>query len=75
MSKSHQEVASNLLTHHQGNQRSAEVEAWSCRDKNVAPGADFWVQVALDVALGREFPVVDRSPYQQAAPAFKAIEL
>ena len=68
-----QEKASELLTAVGGVQREAEVLAWKARDEQhpESDGFKFLSQVAVAIALGQEYPPVERKEASYSTPAPK----
>jgi len=68
-----EETASHLLAQHNGDQRGAEVEAWSHAAKFQnpnEPGRTYWVQVVRAICDGEELPRVTRTE-RKPTPGFR----
>ena len=72
------EKAAHLLAEVNGDQREAEVLAWKAREEYGNPeseGFKFFSQVAVAIALGQEYPPIERkAPKHVPTPAFRGTE-
>jgi hypothetical protein len=69
-----EEAASQLLAKNGGDQRGAEVEAWSYAAKFQnpnEPGRTYWVQVVRAIVDGEELPRVTRTD-RKPVPGFRS---